>query len=84
MPLHALLSPLHQSIVELKKIIESDQLSEYLPSCENILKIELIESDYLISTQNYTMLVEVIEEPQTSLGPKNFKMIYNEPIKNIP
>jgi hypothetical protein len=81
-PAYALLSPLNQSVAELRNIIESNNLTKYLPSSEKILGIDSVEHGYLVRTQNYTMLVEIIYKPQQRVGPMQFDLIFHEPTKN--
>lgn len=80
-PAYALLSPLNQSIAELKGIIENDDLTEYLPSSEKILAIDAVEQGYLIRTQNYTMLIQIVFKRQDRPGPAKYELIFHEPIK---
>lgn len=75
----AALSPLNQSIVEFRTIINSPELSQLLTQNEVILGIERIEQGYVIITNQSEMLVEVSFQPSERPGPKEFKLHFNKP-----
>ncbi|MCC5831602.1 MAG: hypothetical protein JJU12_00970 [Chlamydiales bacterium] len=81
-PAYAILSPLNQSIAELRNIVMNDQLSKKLPSSEQILGVKAVENGYLIHTQDYSMFVEIVYKPQQMVGPVRFDLIFHEPVRN--
>lgn len=77
-PLFALLSPLDQSIQELKTLIESPEIRN-LPTAEPIVDIWKLGSRYIISTENRQMAVDVVYSPRKTPGPQEFKLVFSQP-----
>lgn len=78
----AALSPLNQSIVELKQILESSEINERLPQEEAIQTIIHDKNIFLLQTKTTTWEVEVEYLTQRQVGPRPFKLIFREPIKH--
>lgn len=74
--LNALLSPLNQSIVEIKEILESKELQNFVQQ-EAIQRIEKSQKGYDIRTENFEVKVEVLYLPIEHLGPHQFKLIFS-------
>lgn len=81
MPAYALLSPLNQSIAEMRGILNSTEFTKYLPDTESIQMIHRIETGYLIFTHNYQMFVELQYIKQNRPGPRTFNLIFHAPTK---
>lgn len=74
----ALLSPLSQSIVEFKAILNSPELSQKLKSSEVITAIKKIDNGYLIKTNQSLLQVDLDYLPSTGPGPQKFTLIFKE------
>ncbi len=81
-PAFALLPPLYQSVTELQEIMDSDELTKYLPTSQKILSITAVGIGYILRTQEYQMLIEVQYQQQSKMGPALFELIFHEPTKN--
>ncbi|NGX54676.1 MAG: hypothetical protein KR126chlam2_00291 [Chlamydiae bacterium] len=75
----ALLSPLDQNLKELKAIIDSPELKQYIKTSEVIEYICHQECLYMISTNEQEMFVEVEYQPTDRLGPIPFNLIFHKP-----
>ncbi len=75
----ALLSPLDQNLQELKAIIDSPELKQYIKTSEVIEYICHQECLYMISTNEQEMFVEVEYQPTDRLGPRQFNLIFHKP-----
>lgn len=78
-PLFAILSPLDQNIVELRAILQSEQLRENLKTSEEILDIWKLGNRYIISTAERQMVVEVQYLPVDRPGPAKYNLIFYKP-----
>ena len=74
--LNALLSPLNQSIVEIKEILESQELQNFVQQ-EAIKRIEKNQKGYGVYTENFQVQAEVFYLPIQHLGPHQFKLIFS-------
>lgn len=79
--LSASLSPLNQSIVEIKKILDSEQIQSSIQQ-EAIQSIEKNQNGYLIKTKNFEMNIEVLYLPMNRPGPHQFEFIFHTTKKN--
>ncbi len=75
---YAALPPFYQSKKEIEIILNDKRLVDELTSAEMIVKIKRIEDSYLISTDKYTLKVEVIYLPTDQMGPAQFKLKFHE------
>ena len=75
----ALLSPLDQSIVEMKEILSSSELSLRLKNSESIQAIYRFEDGYVVMTDVVQMIVDIEVLPTDKPGPKQFKLHFHEP-----
>ncbi len=73
------LSPLDQSITELKKIIESPDLRKSLQTTETIQDIWKVGNRYVLSTENRQLVVDVVYSPRSTPGPQNFQLVFYPP-----
>ncbi|MBJ7450095.1 MAG: hypothetical protein JHC93_07050 [Parachlamydiales bacterium] len=80
----ALLSPLNQSIVEIKAVLDNQQFAKAIPSGEDIQDIIKIDSGYLIITDNYRLQVDVNYTPQDKMGPAKFNLSYHTAVSTMP
>ena len=78
----AILSPYYQSIKEIDTILSDKKLYDEFGSSEAITDIKKVKEGYVISSQKYTLLVEVIYIPQKIIGPAKFELKFNEKKKN--
>lgn len=74
----ALLSPLSQSIVEFKEILNSPELTQKLGSSEIITVIKKADNGYLIKTNKSILLVDIDYLPSTGPGPQKFTLKFQE------
>lgn len=77
----ALLPPLHQSVKEIETILSSEDLTQGLPPSQTIHSIVAYDTGYVVSTQEYQIVVEVRKQPQERPGPAQFELIFHEPTK---
>lgn len=83
LPAFALLSPFQQSVIELKTLLDSPDLTQNLPSTEWIKDIRRLENSFILVTTNHRMVVDVIYLPRQGPGPQKFKLYFNpaEPLE---
>jgi len=74
----ALLSPLAQSSVEIKAILDSKQMSEAIGAGEAIIKIEKTSTGYAIDFTHSHVNVEVIPKASHQIGPQQFDLKFAE------
>jgi hypothetical protein len=74
----ALLSPLAQSSVEIKAILDSHELSESIGAGEQIVKIEKTASGYAVDSTRSHLVVEVIPRPSHRIGPQQFDLKFGK------
>lgn len=79
--LEALLSPYEQRAVELKTIIDSDELRDSLGAQEPIESIEKNKKGYLVTSPHYTVQVILHYEYTGRIGPAKFELKFNRPQK---
>lgn len=83
-PIFGALSPLNQSLEEIRSITQSSSLNQYLSQAEPVLEIRKIGNGYVIVTGSREMHVDVIYLKQEMPGPKKFKLIFHEPVELNP
>lgn len=74
-----LLSPLDQNLKELKTLFASPELRSYITTPEVIENISHTDCQYVITTNQQEMLVEVEYLPQDRPGPRQFRFIFHKP-----
>lgn len=74
----AALPPLHQSIKELKAILDDPELSKELTSGEVIEAIERTESGYEVYTNRSSLQVDVHYQSQATPGPIPFDLQFHK------
>lgn len=75
------LPPLAQSIKEIQAILADSKFYSSLGSAEIINEIVRNDGGYLISTQNYTMQVNVNNNQNGGIGPVKFSLDFQEPVQ---
>lgn len=70
----ALLAPLAQSSVEIKKILDSQEFSNSIGAGEVIQAINREEGGYEVITTNHKVLVKVIPIESHRIGPQQFRL----------
>ncbi len=73
-PLSAALSPLDQSIKEIRTILDSQELRSNLQTSDAIQDIWKVGGRYVVSTENRQMVVEVTYTPRKTPGPQEFSL----------
>jgi hypothetical protein len=81
-PAFAVLAPIHQSVREIKAIISSPELREYLPSAYGINEIKKVEEGYLVITDVHCLKVNVVTDLPMRIGPKQFHLEFEGLIEN--
>lgn len=81
LPALALLSPLSQSAVEIRSLLEDPEFMESLPQSGPIERIIKTEHGYRITTSHYALRVDVTPNPQSRPGPQRFHFIFHPPTK---
>lgn len=76
--LQAALSPTCQSLVEVKKILASEEFLNTFGSIDHISSCEKVEKGYLIKSETEQMFVEVVYEPSKKIGPQVFHLKFHE------
>jgi hypothetical protein len=79
----AVLPPLAQSTKEMQAILSDAQFYSSLGSAEVIKDIMRTEQGYLVLTQHYAMLVDVVYEKNTDqkwVGPVKFHLKFHPPV----
>lgn len=74
----ALLAPLAQSSVEIKRILDSQEFSQSIGAGEIIQDIKHEDEGYEISTTNHKVFVKVIPVESHRIGPQQFKLEFGE------
>ncbi len=76
MPIVAALPPFAEDAREIRAILDSPELHEYIPLSDCFEEISKTELGYLITTNNRHILVIVhnVESPQKICGPKQFTL----------
>jgi hypothetical protein len=74
-----LLSPLAQSSVEIKAILDDKKFSESIGAGEVIEKIKKKKEGYEIETSRSKLFVKVIPIPSHKIGPQQFQLEFSEP-----
>jgi hypothetical protein len=75
----ALLAPLSESIIEIRAILNSPELTQYLRSSDVIMNIEKTDSGYRIVTQQTKLTVELAYVPSKVPGPQQFNLKFKQP-----
>lgn len=75
----ALLSPLSQSIVEYRDLINNPELGKFLNQGETILDIKKVDRGYIITTNRSELFVDLVFNPSSGPGPQNFRLHFNKP-----
>lgn len=78
-PCFALLSPLNQSLEEIKTIVTSHELQNYLAQDQPIKHIERTECGYLLKTDKTQLMVEIQYIPSSYPGRQQFRLNFQEP-----
>lgn len=76
--LHAVLSPLNQSVKEVQEILASRQLQSFQQS-EPLEQILHVEKGYLVRTKTEEFFVEVEYDSSPYIGPRKYRLIFNGP-----
>lgn len=77
---YALLSPLGQSIEEIKAVISSPELHHYLKESETIQEIRRLEDTYVIITNKSRLSVMIHYLPTKKVGPREFTLDFSRPV----
>ena len=77
-PAYALLSPLNQSLEEVRAIVQSSELEKYLPQSMPIIEIRHTEKGYLLITQKLQVWVEIEYLPSSYPGRQQFKLNFHQ------
>lgn len=72
----ALLAPLSESIVEIRAILNSPDLTNRLKSSDQILDIKKTDYGYEITTQQTKLSVELNYIPSKIPGPQQFNLTF--------
>lgn len=70
----ALLPPVWQGVAEVKAILNSTELNQYLDSGDILESISKHEEGWIIQTNRSFIYVKVKQEPQSSPGPEKFHL----------
>ncbi|MBS4168251.1 hypothetical protein [Parachlamydia sp. AcF125] len=76
--LGALLSPLAQSSVEIKAILDDKKFSEWVGAGEKIEKIKKNKEGYQVETSHSKFYVRVVSIPSHKIGPQQFQLEFEE------
>jgi len=76
-PAFAVLSPLDQSLRELKTILDSEELRQNLQTSEAIQDVWHVGNRYIITTENRQMVVEVHYLKQNRPGRQEFELQFS-------
>jgi hypothetical protein len=77
----ALLPPFAQSQREIEALVSSPQLGERLGSGSRIESIVRTDSGYVVATADLWLRVEVVYRPSKRIGPAEFDLVFQEPIR---
>ncbi len=80
-PVEGLLAPFEQSAVEIKKIIDSEELRNLLGPSQPIQRIERNENGYLITSLDYTLQIDLNYQYFGRIGPVDFQLKFEQPVK---
>lgn len=76
----ALLPPIHQSVNEIKAILDSQELAQAFSPGETIQLIKRKnENTFIIKTEKNQMVVGIVYSPQQKIGPHEFKLVFENP-----
>lgn len=78
----ALLPPVWQGVAEIRAIVNSKELNQYLDSGDILESITKHEEGWIIQTNRSSVFVKVKEEPQDRPGPEKFHLEFSSPIRN--
>lgn len=73
----ALLSPLSESLVELKTLLEDPRLQKSFGEGEAVQSIERTNEGYLVQTNKSKLNVDLIYRPMNRIGPQQFEFHFN-------
>ena len=76
---YGVLPPLWHSVAEIKKLIESPELGQYIPQDEAIKKIERIDKAYMVYTNASQMKVDIQYIRTDKVGPAQFTLTFHPP-----
>lgn len=76
-PVYAVLPPLYQTAKEIDALVTSEELGRFLTSADVIMRIDKIDTGYLITTNKHRLYVDVIALPQQQPGPVRFTLHFN-------
>lgn len=80
-PVEGLLAPFEQSAVEIKKIVDSDELRNLLGPSQPIQGIERNDQGYIITSSDYTLQVDLNYQYSGRIGPAEFQLKFEKPVK---
>lgn len=78
----ALLPPVWQGVAEVKAILNSKELNQYLDSGDILEGITKHEDGWLISTNRSQVFVKVAPEPQNMPGPEKFHLEFSSQVRH--
>jgi CHASE3 domain sensor protein len=77
----AILAPFEQSAVEIRAIIDSEELRNLLGPSQSVLAIEKKGRGYLITTSDYTLQIDLDYQYSGRIGPADFQLTFQKPVK---
>lgn len=78
-PSYAILAPFNQSVIEIRAILSSNELSA-LKTGYPIINIHRNDTGYILETEQETMQVELIIKPTKRVGPVQFDLKFHPPV----
>jgi hypothetical protein len=77
----AVLPPVWQGVTEIKAILNSQALDQYLDSGDILESIARHEDGWLITTSRSQVYVKVAPEPQNRPGPQRFHLEFSSQVR---
>jgi hypothetical protein len=79
-PAFAILSPLYQSLEEIKAIVTSPEIEKQIPQGQSIISIKRDEIGFVLKTDELKMRVDIQYSPTKYPGPKQFTLVFHPPV----
>lgn len=76
--IEGLLPPAWQNVAELKEILNSEELPNYLQSADVIESITRTDGGWLIQTNHGNIRVDVVSERTPYIGPRKFSLQFKK------